>query len=118
MCAYILSYSEQDALELYFACYSSDYPKIITKLQHGVDPNHQLYNGYGSTPLWETCRNDNPDALQSLIEWGVDIETVDSRNSHTPLHYSCVNGSIAAVKKLLKYNSNTGESSQCQCAVV
>lgn len=113
--------SEKDAIELRLASRSySDSDTLITKLEHGVDPDHQYYyndsyywNGY--TPLHRACYYNNPEVVQTLIEWGANIEAVNSRDGHTPLHTACISGSTEALKKILKYCPNTSE---CQLVLV
>lgn len=103
-------HSEEDALDLYHASWSSThFHDLIDKLQHGVDPNHQIRNYDGFTPLHQACHHNNPVSVQSLIEWGANIEAVHRYNGYTPLHNACSMGSTGAIEKLLQHCPNTGE---------
>ena len=113
---YLLSpHSDHLAEQLYYACGRLyNITNIRRYLDEGVDPNHSWYSRVfnGSTPLHFACYCNNPEAVKLLLERGADVEAIDRRDGHTPLHDAddvCSRSSLECVQPLLDHHCDPGE---------
>lgn len=81
-------------------CRSSSADVIREALQNGADPNAQGRNG--ETPLTLAIEHNGIKAVQTLIDFGADINAADNGSGHTPLMTAFYSNRLKAAKLLLE----------------
>ena len=97
------------ARQLNTASWNGQETEVSDLLRRGADPDHYYYY-----TLHEACRSNHPRTALTLVQWGADVRRRRG-GGWTPLHYACVNNSIACVKVLLEHHSPTSEPG-CVCS--
>ena len=75
--------------------------RAVQVLLKGGNPEVNIQDESGSTPLIYACKNNAPGIVKLLIDNGADVNISDQEN-HTPLHFAAALGSAAIINLLVK----------------
>lgn len=87
------------------AAWFNHLPVILYLVEQGADKSATDFNGY-SVLHYALCYHDEVEALQYLLNQGVDIESADRLHGYTALHFAAVFGRIEALLLLMSYGAN------------
>ncbi|XP_064397861.1 uncharacterized protein LOC135344563 isoform X2 [Halichondria panicea] len=93
------------AKDLWKAVHNRNVIKVVSLLEQGADPNHQLYwskEWYTDPPLHKACLRGHLEIMKTLVTHGARTDKGDGTDNMTPLHYACMGGYKEMVKYLTK----------------
>jgi ankyrin repeat protein len=71
-------------------------------------PDPDARDSYGGTALHAAMFQGNIKIVQMLINYGLDVNAIGSKNGYTPLHDAVWANNAAAARELLAHGANTG----------
>ena len=106
------TFSKKLADDLWKAVYSGSIDEVISLLDKGADPNHQLWtSGEKPPPLLIACIKCNLEMVKVLVQRGTDVEKTSGSENLTPLHRACFMGFKEGVEYLImEARCKVGES--------
>lgn len=100
----INEYDKNGMTPLIKACKSHRIEIINILLENGANPNTKSMKGLA--PLHHAVFGLSPKIIRILLDYKADVNIVENRNGHTPLHYAALMGFVDSCKVLKEFGAD------------